>query len=429
LFLLLPTLSFAGNLLDVYQLAINNDPELKRAEAVRFEALEAGPQSTARFLPSMTLSVNTTSNNNEVIEPTGAPRTDSFSTSGYNLNLTLPLYHYDSFVQSEQADKIIAQAEVGFNVAQQNLMMRVSEKYFEVLAAQDNLTFSRSEKKAIDRQLVQTKQRFNVGLIAITDVHEAQSRFDLAIANEISAENRVANAYEAMREITGKYLLQYSALVKNTPLVKPNPSNIDQWGKTSLEQNLQLTSAKLAVDIARSDVGFQKSSNYPTIDLVGNHNFSDQLESNFFPRESTSTSISVQLNWSLYEGGATSSRIAAARYRLTQSIQSMEKQRRATVRGARDAYLGVLAGISRVKALRQAVVSQQSALNATQAGFEVGTRTTVDVLNARTLLYGSQRNYAQSRYDYILNTLRLKLAAGILSAQDLKLINDWLRDS
>ncbi len=330
-------------------------------------------------------------------------------------------------MQSGQADFIIAQAEVDLNAAQQDLMIRVADKYFEVLAAQDNLTFSRAEKEAIGRQLEQTTQRFNVGLIAITDVHEAQSRFDLSIANAVNAENRVANAHEAMREITGKYFTDFSVLTKDTPLVEPNPSDIDKWGEMALQQNLQLTSAKFSVDIARSDVKTQKSTYYPTLDLVGNRTFSDRLESNSFPTESIGTSVALQFNWSIYQGGATSSRVAAARHRLEQSIQSLEGQHRATVRGVRDAYLGVLAGISRVKALKQAVVSQQSALDATQAGFEVGTRTTVDVLNARTFLYASQRNYAESRYNYILNTLRLKLAAGSLSTIDLKLINDWLR--
>ena len=424
--LFVPSLSFSANLMEVYELAINSDPELKRAQAVRLESLEAGPQSRARFLPSLFLSANSASSNDEVTRPDVPSTSDSFSTSGYNLNLTLPLFYYDSFVQSGQADYVIAQAEVDLTAAHQDLMIRVADKYFEVLAAQDNLTFSRAEKKAIDRQLEQTKQRFNVGLIAITDVHEAQSRFDLSIANEINAENRVANAHEAMREVTGKYFKQFTELTKDTPLLEPNPSDIEQWGNTALEQNLQLTSAKFAVEIARSRVKIQKSPHYPTLDLVGNHNFSDRLESNFFPRETTSTSITLQFNWNLYEGGATSSRVSEARHQLEQVVQNLEKQRRATVRGARDAYLGVLAGISRVKALKQAVVSQQSALDATQAGFEVGTRTTVDVLNARTLLYASQRNYAQSRYNYILNTFRLKLAAGTLSTTDLKLVNDWL---
>jgi len=306
-------------------------------------------------------------------------------------------------------------------------MIRVAERYFEVLAAQDGLTFTRGEKESIGRQLEQTKQRFNVGLIAITDVHEAQSRFDLSIANVISAENRVANAHESMREVTGNYVKTFAILSEDTPLVEPKPANIDMWGEMALKQNLQLTSAKFSVDIARSGVKTQKSPHFPTVDLVGNHNFSDSLESTPIGQETTSTSVSVQFSWNLYQGGATSSRVAAARHRLEQARQALEIQHRATVRSARNAYLGVIAGISRVKALKQAVISQQSALDATQAGFDVGTRTTVDVLNARTLLFSSQRNYSESRYDFILDSLRLKLAAGSLSAVDLNLVNDWLR--
>lgn len=424
---MMPAATLAADLMQIYELALRNDPEIRRAEAARDEALEAGPQSTAQFLPSLSLNVNSTSNTNEVTLPGTPSEQDSFSTSSFNISLTQPLFHYDSFVQHSQSKAVIAQAEAYFQAARQFLMLRVAEQYFEVLAAQDNLTFARAEKKAIDRQLEQTKQRFNVGLIAITDVHEAQSRFDLAIANEIDAENRLANAHEALREISGKYVSKFSEISDKTPLIRPNPDNIDRWGEAALQQNLELIAAQYQVDIAKSDVSFAKSGYYPTLDLVGNYNNSDQLESNFNARESTNTSISVQLNWNIYEGGATSSRSTAARHQLTQANQDLEAQRRATLRGARDAYLGVLAGISRVKALKQAVISQQSALDATKAGFDVGTRTTVDVLNARTLLYGSQRNYAQSRYDYILNSLRLKLAAGTLTVEDLQQVNGWLR--
>ena len=249
----------------------------------------------------------------------------------------------------------MAQAEVDYQYAQQYLILRVAEQYFGVLAAQDNLTFARTEKKAIDRQLEQTKQRFNVGLIAITDVHEAQSRFDLAIANEIAAENRLANAHESLREISGKYVSELASISEKTPLIRPNPNSIDRWGEAALKQNLELLSSQYQVSIVKSNVDFAKSGHYPTVDLVGRYSDSDSLDSNFFGREVTSTSVSVQFNWSLYEGGATRSRVAAARYRLVQTEQNLESRRRATLRGARNAYLGVLAGISRVKALKQAV--------------------------------------------------------------------------
>ena len=433
LFLVFPVNSTAADLLQIYELSLVNDPEIRRSEAVRDEALEAEAQSTARFLPSLFFGADSTSISDETTAPDGATppvlvtNDSSFTTTSFNLTLTQPVYHSDAFVQSTQAEAIVAQAEVDYQFAQQYLILRVAEQYFGVLAAQDNLTFARTEKKAIDRQLEQTKQRFNVGLIAITDVHEAQSRFDLAIANEIAAENRLANSHESLREISGKYVSELASISEKTPLIRPNPGSIDRWGEAALKQNLELVSSQYQVSIAKGNVGFAKSGHYPTVDLVGRYSDSDSLESNFFGRESTSTSVSVQFNWSLYEGGATRSRVAAARYRLVQAEQNLEGQRRATLRGARNAYLGVLAGISRVKALKQAVISQQSALAATKAGFDVGTRTTVDVLNARTLLYGSQRNHAQSRYDYILNSLRLKLAAGTLVQDDLRQVNGWLQ--
>jgi len=205
--ILFPLSGFAENLMGVYEIALQSDPEIRRAEAARLASQEAGPQSTARFLPSIFFSADlaTQSRDLKSFSPAFGDSNTDFDSNGYNLNLSQPLFHYDAFKQSTQADAIIAQADIDYAVVQQDLIIRVAQRYFGVLDSQDNLVFAQSEKESIGRQLEQTKQRFNVGLIAITDVHEAQSRFDLSIANEIDAENRVANAHESLRELTGQY--------------------------------------------------------------------------------------------------------------------------------------------------------------------------------------------------------------------------------
>jgi outer membrane protein len=428
---LTPISGYGEDLVAAYKLAVDSDPELKRARAAMLDAMEAKPQSRARFLPSLNGGADYTYQHRDqnFAPDSGIPDSSkSFGSYGYSLNLSQPIYHYDAFVQSRQADSQVAQAQVNFVAAQQDLILRVSASYFEVMAAQDNLTFARAEKEAIERQLEQTKQRFNVGLIAITDVHEAQARYDLSVTTEIDAENRLDNAYEALREVTGRYIKDLAKLQDNSPLVAPQPSDIEKWVKTALEQNMQLLSSQFNVDIANEQINRQRSQRYPNVDLVGSYGYSDQSDAGpFSPETVTNMAVGVQLNWNFYQGGLIGSTVRQAAYRLTQAKESLESQRRTTVRQTRDTYLGTLAGISRVKALNQAVISQKSALDATEAGLEVGTRTTVDVLNARTGLFGARRDYAQSRYDYILNTLRLKQAAGTLAEQDLSMINKWLQ--
>ena len=426
-----PAVSNGQNLIQIYNLAVTNDPELKRADAARLAALEARPQARSRFLPSVNVGANYTYQHQDLttfpfLGSASENTAGSYPTDGYSLNLSQPLFYYDAFVQNRQADAKVAQAEAQFEAARLNLMLRVAERYFDVLAAQDNLSFAQAEKKATERQLEQTKQRFNVGLIAITDVHEAQASYDLTVAQEISAQNRLSNANEALREVTGQYHKELFALMKDTPLITPEPADIDKWAETALKQNLQLISSQFAVDIAANQIKFQRAQRYPTLDLVGSHNYSDNSDSLFFPTKTTSDVVSIQLNWNLFQGGRVSSLARQASYQFNEAEATLEQQRRSTVRQTRDAYLGVIAGISRVKALNQSVISHRSALEATEAGLEVGTRTTVDVLNARTNLYLAERDYAQSRYDYILNTLRLKQAAGLLSERDLDAINKWL---
>ncbi len=417
----------AEDLLDTYQLAKQNDPQLAAAEANYLATREAKPLSRAGVLPSINFSANVSRNTDDTtyLNPIFDKKT-SYNNYGYRLELRQTLYRRDNFLQLDEADTRILQAEADYQAAKQGLVLRLAQAYFDVLAAQDNLHFSRAEKAAIARQLEQTKQRFEVGLTAITDVNEAQARYDLVNAQEIEAQFRLDDRREVLREITGQYPRQPATLRKQTPLPAPEPADPNAWNKLALEQNLALRAARFANQLAALQVKRSRSGHQPTLDLALTHNYS---QGGSFVDTITSNSIGLQFNLPIYSGGGTSAAVRQSLHQHDAARQKLEQQHRATEASTRTAYRSVTASIVRVQALKQAVISNQSALDATEAGYEVGTRTSVDVLNARRELFRAQRDYAQSRYDYIISSLALKNAAGMLSYDDLVQINQWLEGS
>ncbi len=421
--LALPLSVQAASLLDVYQQALESDPQLRAAEAAHRASLEIRPQSRSALLPQVNLTATVNSIDSEI---TGMG-SSSYDTNGYTLSLVQSIYHHDYYVQLRQADAGIAQADAELRSAEQGLVLRVAEAYFNLLAAEDNLAFAEAEKRAISQQLRQTKQRFEVGLSAITDVHEAQASYDLVIAQEIAAQNQLEIAREALRELTGLEPEAPAPLSEAMALVGPEPAEIEQWVETALQQNLGLLATEATVNAAREEVRRLQAGHYPSLDLVASHRYSDTSKAAVLGNENTTNSIGLQLNVPLYSGGRTSAPVREAGHRLTQAMEGLDQQRRATVRQTRSAYLGVVAGISQVKALKQSLSSTQTALEATQAGFEVGTRTVVDVLNSQRQVYLARRDYARARYDYLLATLSLKQAAGTLAVADLEQINRWFQ--
>lgn len=429
LFLLLTGFSLAAplhaeNLIDVYKLAKQNDPTYLAAIAEYNAAKEASPEAWSAVLPHLSLSANHTEYDQTQIFGTNNLDTP-YHSNGYTVTLTQTLYRQDQFDRISQADAQVAQAEAKLNSAKLDLIVRVAQRYFNVLAASDNLAFAKANHEAIDQQLQQTKQRFEVGLTAITDVHEAQARYDASVASEITARNQVEIRREELREIIHQEPGQLAPLEQDTPLLSPDPNDESTWVKTALKQNLSLLAAQKAMDAAQAGVSVARAGHYPTLDLQAN--YTDQKASGGLNTKTKGTTLGVVLNFPLYAGGGVSavSRQAAAQYQ--QSMDLYEAQRRATERLTRNSYLTVLADISTVKALKQSLRSAHTALEATKAGFEVGTRTAVDVLNSQQLVYQAKSNYAKSRYDYILQTLALKQAAGTLSEADLAGINTWLK--
>ena len=418
----------AMNLEEVYKMAETSDPQFKQVAAAKRAILELRPQAIAGFLPTANLSANTFSNDQDIkIDGFfGASGETSFNSHGYSLDVSQPIFRSDRFFQLKQANSQIKQADAELSAAQQDLMLRVSEAYFNFLAAKDNLQFAKAEKKSLSKQLDQARQRFEVGLTAITDVQEAQAGYDLAVSQEIVARNEIDNAGEALRTITGVYYTELVGLAEDMPLVKPQPQEIDTWTETALQQNLGVQSAHFAVDTAREEIRVQKSGHLPTLDLVARHGY-DKTGGRFGSSSVRNTSVGIALNVPIFQGGFVSSRRREAQQRLDEQLQRLEQARRQAQQQTREAYLGVISGISQVKALKQAVISSETALLSTQAGFEVGTRTAVDVVASERITFQAKRNYARSRYDYIINTLRLKRAAGTLSAGDLTQVSQWLK--
>jgi outer membrane protein len=418
----------AENLLEIYKTALENDPTYLAAYSDYKAIVESKNQSVAPLLPNLNLSAHYSDNKTEY-RTTGEDY--DYTETGYNLDLTQAIFRYDYWVALRQANLQVAQAEASFRNARQQLILNVTSRYLEVLAAGDNLTFARSEMKAIGEQLNQTKQRYEVGLSAITDVHEAQARYDQAVAQNIEAENLLANTKENLREVTGQYYEHLAILAEKSPLIAPNPQNVDAWLDVAKDRSLSLIAAEKAMQIAQEEISRNRAGHYPTLDLVASIGYTETdgntLLSPVTGREVDDSRIGVQLNLPLYEGGRVSSLTQEAAYRYQQAKDLYEQQRRATERETRSSYLNVLANISSVKAFATALESSKTALQATEAGYEVGTRTAVDVLNSRREVYRAERDYARSRYTYIQETMRLRAAVGTLSEREIAAINKWLK--
>ena len=440
----LPGAAQGASLLEIYQQALQSDPQIHEAEARRLAALEAKPQARSAYLPQVSLGADWTRSEFDgtsvEIDSDGSigslSSTSESEVTRWQFTLTQSLFRWDQIVGLRRADKLVARAEAVREAAQQDLIVRVAQRYFDVLAAEDRLTSIHADRTAIARQLEQAKQRFEVGLIAITAVQESQAAYDQSVADEIAAKRSLATAREFLREITGEYVTTLSAPGEDFPLITPDPSDEASWVNLSMSQNLNLVASRIDEQLARDEISFRRTGHYPSIELVANTGESDTEadrsfnNSPFVPADSdgSSDSISIQFNLPIFAGGGTSSRVREAVYLHRAAREQLQRVTRETERQARDAYLGVISERSRVKALKQAVASSRTALEATEAGFEVGTRTIVDVLNSQFSLYLAITNYYQSRYDYVLNALQLKQAAGTLEVRDLERIDRWLKE-
>lgn len=441
------SLAGAVDLEAVYQKAELSDPLIREAEANRLAALEARPQARAALLPQISAGGSYDDSSSDgsrtFFQSTGTgiaivnidSESDATRTS-WDLTLRQNVFRWENWVALRRASATVAQAEADYAAARQDLILRTAQGYFSVLAAQDTLEAAQATYDAIARQLEQSEKRFEVGLIAVTDVQEAKAAFDSASASLIQAKRNLATTQEQLRELTGETFDELARPGPDMPLAGPDPANADDWVRLAMEQNLRLVSSRLAADITRENISAQRGGHYPSLDLVVSRSQYD-LEADFSsggfsgPNNSDSedTSVTLQLTVPIFSGGATSSRVRQAGYQHQAARERLERVARQTERETRDAYLGVNAEVARVRSLRQAVESANTALQATEAGYEVGTRTSVDVLDARRQLFDAQTNYARSRYDYLINVLRLRLAAGTLDGAGITEINRLLTEN
>ncbi|MFT2089582.1 outer membrane channel protein TolC [Paraglaciecola sp. 2405UD69-4] len=430
------TSALADDLYQVYQMAVEKDPTVNRAKADKDEAFEGISVSRANLLPQVSGSVSYTDSTSESFNFTtdaagnpivGIVESDT-QTLGLDLDLSLSLYDRQNWVALSRAEKVAQRSDINFALAKQDLILRTTNAYLDILRAKDNLIFVQAEKRAIERQLEQTKQRFNVGLTAITDVHEAQADYDNTVAQEILAENVVELRLEEMREITGKYLNAVSVLnTESFSASRPTPAGVDNWLKIAEEKNLDLMVSNMSKEIASDDIASAKAGHYPTLSLAANYSRDDtEINGNSSFPARDSNYIALSLDVPIYQGSSVTALTAQARYRFVAASEDMELTYRSTVRSVRSAYNDVIASTSTIKALEQAVVSADSALKATEAGFDVGTRTIVDVLNSTRNLFDARRNLASARYDYISAIFELKRASGNLTEKDVIDINRGL---
>ena len=417
----------AQDLLKTYELALQNDPVLKEFEANRLAVGESRDQSIAQMLPDISLSAGSSKNWLNNTKAAGASNIvtglgqQDFWNSQFSLNLTQPVFHWDHWVQLEQSDNLIAQAEAQYQAEQQNLMVRTTQAYFDVLAAEDTVEFAKAEMNAIARSLEQAQQRFEVGLIAITDVYEAQAGFDQARADVIVANNDVDNAKEQLRVIIGDNPADLDVLGDKLPLNKPVPEDIDSWSKNAEIQNLTIVAALNQAEVARKSVSLQRSGHYPTLDLVAAYGVTDN--SSTFGLRGDAQNVGLQVNIPIFLGGAVNSRTREAEYRFNEAKENLIQTRREVKQQVTNAYRGVITSISEVQALEAAVVSGKSSLEATEAGFDVGTRTMVDVLATTRNLFDAKTKYSQSRYNYITRYITLKQSVSTLNRDDIERVN------
>ena len=415
--------SSAEDLITVYRLALNNDAELMIAESNYLAAIEALPLAQSRNRPQVFF--NAEGRHIEADdEDTGSSSSDN---TRYGLNLTQSLYNteFDGDIEIAEAN---ARAELArLNDARQSLLLRVAQTYFSILGAEDNVDFTYAERTAIARQLEEAQKRFEVGLIAITDVVEAQASFDNSEAQAILAENILENAWQALVVLTADNSIRGLApLGDDLKLSLPNPITVDDWVSLALNNNLELLAAQENLNAARYERDKNNRNRYPTVDFVASYEKIDVDDELLGDTDRHDLSVGIELEIPLYAGGRLPTERSQAEAQFRAAQNTLLLQSRLAVQQSRTAYLDVVSGISQVKALKQAFKSSQIAADATQAGFEVGTRTSVDVLISLRETFRTQRDYAGSRYEYLLNKLRLKQAAGILTEDDLKDTNEFL---
>ena len=431
--------SNAADLMDVYRQSLENDPTFKAAYSTYMSQREAIPQAWAALLPQV--GVNALASRNQVEVQSGIIDVKQpYGSNQWQVTASQAVFNYQAWSQVQQAKASVKAALATFNNAAQDLIMRSSTAYFNLLFAHDTLAFAEAKKRANKRQLEQAQQRFNVGLDAITSVYEAQAAYDQSVAQVISAQNNLVNTGESLSKLTN-HVYEHVAMLRYSkiPLVKPEPNNVDEWVSTGIRQNYKLFAAKFSLMAARDNIKKQSAGNLPTFAIKGitttthsdtgeapaasPNNFADNI---FVPAKQVNSNIALTMNFPIFQGGLVLSQTRQAQYEFQTSSEQLEATYRDVVVNSRIAFNTIIDGISKVSADRQTIISQKNSLDSVQAQYEVGTRTMTDVVNAQQHLFEAQNQLAGDQYGLIHALLNLKYLAGSLNVNDVEEINSWL---
>jgi outer membrane protein len=419
----LPALARGETLLEAYKLALQNDPKFRAAQAEYRASGTAINQARAGFLPTIRFdaeSIQTRQDIRASRNPIFGTGLSTFPTDNKTLTLNQPIFRKDVIERFQQARAVVKQGEYALLAAEQDLLLRTTAAYLVVLAATDSLALAKAEREAVGKALELAREKLRMGLGTIVNQHDAAARYAVTQARELEAQNRLRDARQALREITGRLIENVQALRQDFPLEVPEPAAVERWIELGLEQNLGLRVRQEAVEVARQEIERQRAGHYPSLSLVVSRNRRDSGSTLFGGGSDVETTdVTLRLSVPIFEGGLTSAVTEEAVHRHQKALEELEQERRAVERATRAAYDGTLGGVSLVRALRQSVISQESALQAKEEGYRSGLFTLLPVLDAQRDLYLALRDHAQSRYDYLYSRLRLKQAAGTLSEADL----------
>ena len=427
-FLLFISKSFAVNLLEVYDVAVKNDPTLLAAEVKHKAVIQEYPIARSYLLPNLNFSASS-QRTRESIDGSvygSSSATSQFTTDELSINLKQPLYRRDLFSLLEKSKHEVAKSLAERDLARQDLIVRVAEAYFNILDSIDNINYINSERAAIKSQLEESKKRLEVGLIAITDYAEAQASFDLSETKYIEAENQKDLSKESLYVLTGKQFTNFSTLSLNIKAKPIKPNDIKSWENFALKQNLSLLAYKRALDAAISNSKYERSKHYPTLDIYGTVKETDKGGGTSGAFESNNDYIGIELKIPIFAGGNTYYSSKKASYLEEKARYDLLKIQREVVKDTRQAFLNLKSSISKVQASKKALESNKLSAEYNKAGYEVGTRSTTDVLMALKDLFNARKNYSKAKYEYLISKLKLKKSIGTLSFNDLKVVNSWL---
>ena len=417
----------AADLVQTYRDAASNDAQFASARNNLLAGREKLPQGLSLLLPQVSAVFSPSRINTEIVEPQpfgGA--TATYNQRTYTISLSQPLFRWGNYQQYLQGKQSVLLSEAQFAQAQQDLILRVAQAYFDVLYAEDSINYVVAQKAAISEQLASAKRSFEVGTTTITDTNEAQARYELAVAQEIASRSNLDIARAALQQIIGKPPGNLQPLVPNVQIAAPQPIELDPWVSSAEQQNYVVAQNVANLEIAKRQIEVNRSGHYPTVDLVASRTYSRSPPNFSGVLAQTTNAVGVQLSVPIFSGGFTSSKVREGIALADKADNDLDFSRRSAAQSARTAFFGVTSGLAQVRALEAAERSSSSALDSNKLGYQVGVRTNIDVLNAQQQLYSTQRDLARARYDAILNGLRLKSAAGTLTDDDMMRLNALL---